>query len=220
MAVHDLIVGTGNLKKGRELAELLEPTGLFRIRDLRAVAADASLPDPLDVDESGDSFRENARLKAVQQALHLGQWVLADDSGIEVDALDGRPGIYSARYAGLPSDDQANNAKLLAELDGQPWERRGAQYVCVVIVADPDGIVRAEAQGVCRGRLRFAASGAQGFGYDPLFEVREYHRTFGELGGAVKRAISHRARAMRQVVPQLIGLARSGQWRTTSSTQS
>jgi XTP/dITP diphosphohydrolase len=132
--------------------------------------------------------------------------VLADDSGVCIDALGGAPGVYSAHYAGKHGDDAANNALVLEKLAGLPPEKRGAHYVAVLVLADPQGVVRAESRGECHGRLRSAPSGAGGFGYDPLFEVRNYHRTFGELGPAVKRALSHRARAMQSMLPQLVRL--------------
>ena len=201
----DLVLGTANAAKARELRELLAPHG-FRVQTL------ADLPDYVDVVEDGETFADNARLKAVQQALHLGAWVMADDSGIEVAALEGRPGVYSARYAGPDATDDDNNAKLLAELGDLPPEKRAARYVCHVTLADPQGEVRAEANGECRGRIRTAPVGSNGFGYDPLFEVVEYHRTFGELGSVVKAALSHRGRAVRAIAPQLIALAERGQW--------
>lgn len=166
----------------------------------------AEVTDSIEVLEDGDSFAANARLKAVQQARHLAAWVLADDSGIEIDALDGAPGIYSARFAGENATDEQNNCLLLEKLAGLPPERRGARYYCHVTLADPTGAVRAESEATCRGRIRSEPNGTHGFGYDPLFEVREYHRTFGELGPAVKRAVSHRSRAMRAILPQVITL--------------
>ena len=201
---HRLVIGTTNAHKAQELAELLEPYG-FEIQTLK------DFTNALDVVEDGDSFAANARLKAAQQAKHLNAWVLADDSGLEVDALNGAPGIYSARYAGN-GGDSANNAKLLAELANVPWEKRGARYFCHVAVADPTGAIRAESSGECRGRIRTESSGSNGFGYDPLFEVREYHLTFGELGPHVKAALSHRARAMRSILPQLLALTATGEW--------
>ncbi len=202
---HQLVIGTTNAHKGRELAELLGPYG-FEIRTLK------DFPDALDVVEDGDSFAANARLKASEQAQHLRAWVLADDSGLEVAALGGAPGIYSARYAGMGGDSD-NNAKLLTELVDLPWEKRDARYYCHVALADPTGAIRAESSGICGGRIRTTPSGANGFGYDPLFEVREYHQTFGELGPQVKAALSHRARAMREIRPQLLALVATGEWR-------
>ncbi|WP_442482498.1 non-canonical purine NTP pyrophosphatase [Aeoliella sp. SH292] len=197
-----VVIGTHNKKKGIELAEMLAPYDVL-------VATLADFPTAIEVVEDGDSFAANARLKATQQALHLGEWVLADDSGIEIDALDGEPGIYSARFAGENATDEDNNRLLLAKLGDLPPERRGAGYYCHVTLADPTGEIRAESHATCRGVIRRAPSGSNGFGYDPLFEVREYHRTFGELGPAVKRALSHRSRAMRAIVPQLVALVSS-----------
>ncbi len=213
---HHLVLGTTNAHKGRELAELLEPHG-FEIRTLGDLLSSKNGPNPLDVVEDGDSFAANARLKAAQQAKHLHAWVLADDSGLEVDALNGAPGIYSARYAGNSATgngvDADNNVKLLAELADLPDEKRGARYFCHVTLADPTGAIRAESSGECRGRIRTSPAGTNGFGYDPLFEIREYHLTFGELGPNVKAALSHRARAMRAILPQLVALVAADEWR-------
>lgn len=194
-----LVLGTHNAKKGAELAEMLAG---HRVR----VATLEAYPNAIEVVEDGNSFAENAQLKAVQQAQHLGEWVLADDSGIEVDALDGAPGIYSARFAGPDCKDEANNRLLLEKLVEVPPARRGARYVCHVTLADPSGTVRAEAVDYCRGWIIESARGVGGFGYDPLFEIREYHRTFGEMGPAVKRALSHRSRAMRAILPEICRL--------------
>lgn len=200
-----LLLGTSNKDKGRELAEMLAPYGL-KIETLADVA------DPLDVVEDGDSFAANAQKKAVEQAKHLGRWVLADDSGIEVDALDGAPGIYSARYSGPEATNSSNNAKLIAELGDLPPNKRGAQYYCHVSLADPSGKVRTDSAGICRGVIRKEPVGTNGFGYDPLFEVVELHRTFGQLGPLVKSTLSHRARALRSILPKLVALAKSDQW--------
>jgi XTP/dITP diphosphohydrolase len=194
-----LVFGTGNRKKAGELADLLAPTGI----ELKTLA---DFSNPLDVDETGRSFAENAALKATQQAKHLGQWVLADDSGLVVDALKGEPGIYSARYAGATATDADNRQKLLAALDGVETAKRGAHFVCHLTLADPTGAVRAEATGKCHGRIRTEEAGSGGFGYDPLFEIVEYHRTFGELSSVTKAVLSHRARAMYLILPQLVRL--------------
>jgi XTP/dITP diphosphohydrolase len=192
-----LVIGTRNRKKGAELADLLAPHGFH------VVTLD-DFPNALEVVEDGDSFAANAALKATQQARHLGRWVLADDSGLEVDALGGEPGIFSARFAGPDATDEKNNAELLARLGDTPLEKRAARYVCHVTVADPSGAIRAESHDVCHGRIRFEPAGTNGFGYDPLFEVVECHRTFGELGAHVKQAISHRSRALRAIIPNLL----------------
>jgi XTP/dITP diphosphohydrolase len=191
-----LVIGTRNRKKGAELAELFAP---WRIE---VVTLD-DLPHAIDVVEDGDTFAANAALKATKQAVHLNRWVLADDSGLMVDALTGEPGVYSARFAGPTATDEDNNRKLLQRLGNTPVEKRTAHYVCHVTLSDPQGAIRAESHAECHGRIRFKAAGANGFGYDPLFELTEYHRTFGELGPHVKRAISHRARAMRAILPMV-----------------
>lgn len=198
-----LVLGTHNEKKRRELAALL--VGL----DLRLETL-GSYPDALEVVEDGDSFAANARLKASQQAIHLGRWVLGEDSGLAVDALDGRPGIYSARFAGESATDDDNNRRLLEELGDLPPARRAAHYDCHMTLSDPLGVVQAEAHGVCQGRIRAQPAGSAGFGYDPLFELPEYHRTFGELGPAAKAMLSHRARAMRKLAPQVARLLSEG----------
>lgn len=203
--MRDLVIGTGNAKKGDELAEMLAPWGF-------SVVTLADVPEAIVVEENGTTFAENAALKAAEQAKHLRRWVLADDSGIEVDALGGAPGVYSARYAGPRAADSDNNQLLLEKLRDVPMEERTARYVCHVSVADPNGTIRAESHDVCRGRIRDAPVGTNGFGYDPLFEIIEYHRTYGELGPHVKRALSHRSRALRAILPQLVRLRESGSW--------
>ena len=200
-----LVLGTHNQKKGQELLELVRPLGC----DVETLA---DFPSAIKVVEDGETFADNARLKATQQAVHLGRWVLAEDSGLSVDALDGRPGVYSARYAGENADDQRNNQRLLEELGDLPLEKRTALYVCHATLADPTGQVRAESEDICRGRIVFFPLGSHGFGYDPLFEIPEYHQTFGQLGPAVKRVLSHRSRALRHLVPQLARLLATGQW--------
>ncbi|HEV3023368.1 MAG TPA: non-canonical purine NTP pyrophosphatase [Pirellulales bacterium] len=187
-----LVIGTANLKKGVELAELVTPLGL----DLFTLA---DFPKANEVDESGATFAANAAFKASEQARRLCRWVLADDSGLAVDALGGRPGVLSARYAGPAATDAENNRKLLAELSGVPLERRTARFVCHATLADPTGTIRAESEDHCHGRILLADRGQGGFGYDPLFEIVEYHRTFGELSPAVKACLSHRARAIRKL---------------------
>ncbi len=191
-----LVIGTNNRKKCLELAELLAPLGL----ELKTLG---DFPGALTVDETGDSFAANAQLKAAEQAVHLGRWVLGEDSGLAVDALGGRPGIFSARYAGPRASDEDNNQRLLAELAQIPLERRTAHYVCHVALSDPLGQIVARNEAYCRGRIRLEPAGSAGFGYDPLFEIVEYHRTFAELGLSVKRVLSHRARAVRQLVEML-----------------
>lgn len=188
-----LVLGTRNAGKVREISDLFEPWGV-------AIASLADFPQAIEVDETGETFAENARLKAVIQAMHLGEWVLGEDSGICVDALGGAPGPRSARFAGDDATDADNNALLLDRLRGVPLEQRTAHYTCHIVLADPSGRVHVDCETECHGRIAMRPSGDAGFGYDPLFEVIEYHRTFGELGDTVKAVISHRARAMRQLL--------------------
>jgi XTP/dITP diphosphohydrolase len=191
-----LVVGTRNVKKREELLEILTDPGI-ELRDL------TSYPSAPEVEEDGATFEENARKKAVVLAKALGEWVLGEDSGLVVPALQGRPGVYSARYAGKQGDDEANNQRLLAELAPLPAEARLAYYVCTAVLADPTGEVRAVVEGRCHGRIIAERRGTGGFGYDPLFLIPEYHRTFGELSATVKHALSHRGRALAQLRPVL-----------------
>jgi XTP/dITP diphosphohydrolase len=201
-----LVLGTHNRKKGLELAELLQPHGL-------EVISLADVPDSIEVAETGETFAANAALKACQQAQHLKRWVLGEDSGLAVDALAGAPGVYSARFSGPQATDESNNQLLLEKLGKTPLEKRNAHYVCHATLSDPTGKIEVEAEGYCHGRIRFERTGSGGFGYDPLFEIIEYHRTFGELGPTVKAALSHRARAIRQLIPAMQRLVDSGIWR-------
>jgi XTP/dITP diphosphohydrolase len=185
-----LVLGTRNLKKRRELEALLGglPIELRTLQDY---------PHALEIDETGATFAENARLKAARQACHLHAWVLGEDSGLSVDALHGRPGIHSARFSSPRATDAQNNDKLLAELQGVPAPQRTAHYICALALSDPQGQIVAESEGRCQGLIADRPHGEFGFGYDPLFLIAEYHATFGQLGMAVKSVISHRARALR-----------------------
>jgi XTP/dITP diphosphohydrolase len=198
------VLGTRNRKKAEELQDHLDDLPV-------RLATLAEFPNAPEVAEDGQTFMANARKKAVVLAKALGQWVLGEDSGLAVDALGGRPGVYSARYAGLNATDEENNRKLLEELAGVAEDRRTAHYVCTAVLADPQGQVRAEVEGRCNGRIVTEPRGEQGFGYDPLFLIPEYHKTFGELGLIVKRHISHRARAIAKLKAHLRALIASGQ---------
>ena len=199
-----LVLATRNVKKGREMAELLAPPWIpspFSARlEVVTLADHPEVPEPV---EDADTFAANARIKATAAARALGTWAVADDSGLAVDALGGAPGVHSARYAGKHGEDQANNRKLLEALADVPDDRRGAAFICALALADPTGAIRAEVQGTCRGRITREPRGEHGFGYDPLFLVREYHHTFGELGEPVKHHLSHRARAFERLRPEL-----------------
>lgn len=196
-----LIVGSRNPKKIGEIRELVAPYGI-------EVVGIADFPGVPEVVEDGQTFAENAAKKAAETAGRLSQWVLAEDSGLEVAALGGAPGVYSARYSGPGATDESNNAKLISELAGVPDNQRNARYVCHVAVADPTGKIRLTIEAACRGRIAEAAHGTNGFGYDPYFLIPEYHRTFGELTSCVKRHLSHRARAFERLIPPLISLLR------------
>lgn len=199
-----LVVASRNAKKAREMLALVAPPWEERPRLAGIVVRTlADYPDLPEVVEDADSFAGNARKKAVETALALGEWVVADDSGLAVDALGGAPGVLSARYAGTHGDDAANNRKLLTDLADVPDERRGAAFVCAIALCDPLGKVRLETQAACRGRIIREERGQAGFGYDPLFLIREYHRTFAELGETVKHQISHRSRAFARLRPDL-----------------
>ena len=191
-----LVLGTRNAKKCREMAELIAPPWERNPRLGRLVIRLVSeFPDFPEVVEDADTFAGNARKKASEVARALGMWVIADDSGLAVDELGGAPGVLSARYAGDPCDDEANNRKVLEATAGLDDVRRGAAFRCALALADPSGTIRLEAEGSCRGRLTREPRGPGGFGYDPLFLIPEYHRTFGELSPLVKHQLSHRARA-------------------------
>ncbi len=194
-----LVLGTRNASKASELVQVFSRLPIV----LRTLA---DFPEAIEVAEHGATFAENAALKATLQAKHLGQWVLGEDSGLVVDALNGEPGIFSARYSGPNATDATNNRLLLERLEGFPLEKRTAAYVCYMAVADPQGVVRGESWGSCKGRIVFEPRGSNGFGYDPLFEVVEYHRTFGELSALVKANLSHRSKAAYRLMPQLLKL--------------
>ena len=173
-----------------------------KIREIRQIYSDlpvaiVEIPDLPEVVEDGLTFAENARKKAVEIARHTGRWALADDSGLEVDALGGAPGIHSARWSGR--GDEGNNEKLLEELRDVPAPARSARYRAVVVVASPDGRVVAEADGTCEGVIGFDRRGTGGFGYDPLFVVPQFGKTMAELEAATKHSISHRGEALRRL---------------------
>ncbi len=184
----DVLIATRNLGKLAEFEHALAWPGI-RFLSLRDV------PDLPEVEETGDSFVANALLKAESGARHTRGWCLADDSGIEVAALGGAPGVRSARYAGVQGDDRANNAKLLAELAS--CDDRSARFRCVLALAAPDGRIWT-VEGVCKGRIEPSPRGARGFGYDPLFRPHGAARTFGEMGPDEKLGLSHRGAALRE----------------------
>jgi XTP/dITP diphosphohydrolase len=189
-----LALATRNKDKLRELL------GLLHGERIELVALDA-FPELADVEETGTTFEQNARLKAVYTAREADVWTLAEDSGLEVDALGGRPGVYSARYAGRHGDDAANNAKLIRDLQGT--SDRTARYVCAMVLARPGGDVAATTRGVCEGYIGHEALGTGGFGYDPYFIPNAATASMAQLEPQAKDALSHRGQALRAMLPIL-----------------
>ncbi|BAZ46013.1 non-canonical purine NTP pyrophosphatase, rdgB/HAM1 family protein [Chondrocystis sp. NIES-4102] len=187
-----LIVATGNPGKLKEIQEYL--IGLPWELELK--------PAELDVEETGNTFIANARLKASEVAKAVGKWAIADDSGLAVDALDGAPGLYSARYG---KTDQDRIERLLRELGDR--DDRQAKFICAVAIASPDGKIALETEGICPGEILFSPRGSGGFGYDPIFYVPSQQLTFAEMSGEMKRNISHRGVAFTQLMPQLQSLS-------------
>jgi XTP/dITP diphosphohydrolase len=201
LSLPQVVLGSRNRKKSREIAEILAPHGV----ELLSIA---EFPGVGEVVEDGASFAENAAKKASQPVAAIGRWVIGEDSGLIVDALGGRPGVYSARFSGPEATDESNNRKLQAELAGIPLERRTAAYLCSIALVDPTGAICLTAEGRCRGLIIDEPRGQNGFGYDPYFLIREYHQTFGELSSRVKHQISHRARALALFIPGLLKVLR------------
>jgi XTP/dITP diphosphohydrolase len=196
-AATPLLIATFNPGKARELASLVEAAG-YATRTL----ADAGIHEPYE--ENGATYEENGGGKARHYARLSGLMTLADDSGIEVDALGGEPGLHSARYGGPGLDDKARTMRLLEALREIPEERRGARYVAVAVVARPDGASRSF-RGVCTGSITRAPRGAGGFGYDPVFFYPPFGATFAEVEPERKHAVSHRGQAFRALAAFLSG---------------
>jgi len=194
-----IVLGTRNPKKLEEIVEILGDlsSGGLELADL------TRWPKAPEIVEDGTTFEENSRKKASELSKALNEWVLGEDSGLVIPALHGRPGVQSARYSGTHGDDAANNAKLLAELAPLSDDRRAAYYACMIALADLQGQIHAVVEGRCYGIITRELRGTGGFGYDPLFLIPEYHRTFGEMSPRVKHALSHRARALEQLKPTL-----------------
>jgi XTP/dITP diphosphohydrolase len=197
--MRDIIVATGNSGKLREIREILHdlPYALSSL-------ADRWNPVP-SIPETGDTFLANARQKAAWVFDRTGIWTIADDSGLEVDALGGAPGVKSARYAGKNGDVRANNEKLLQEVSSTPEGQRTACFKCVIVLMTSSNAFYS-AEGVCRGRIIDSPRGTEGFGYDPLFIPDGFDRTFAELPSVDKHAISHRGKALEQLKRYLHGL--------------
>ena len=191
-----LLVATHNKGKVREYADILGDMGVAWLTlDEAGVASDVA--------ETEDTFRGNAVLKATAYAQQTGLLTLADDSGLEVDALDGRPGVLSARYGGPGLSAVDRYQRLLGELRDVPAEKRTARFHCVAALAAPDGALLATADGVCEGVIALGPSGDGGFGYDPVFYLPQYGQTMAQLDAIEKNRISHRGRAAAAIAPEL-----------------
>ncbi len=178
--------------------KIKELRGMLNRKDFEVVSI-RDFPDFPEITEDGDTFKKNAVKKAKAAGDFTGLLSLADDSGLEVDYLKGAPGVYSARFAGEGCDDKANNEKLLALLKGVPKGQRTARFRCVVAIAEVGGRVHTT-EGVCEGMITTKPAGKGGFGYDPLFYIPKYKKTFAEMEFALKNEISHRGQAMRRAV--------------------
>lgn len=194
----ELLIATSNQGKVRELESLLSgvPVALKSLDELNDIDQ---------VEETGTTFRENAELKAAGYAMQSGIWSLADDSGLEIAALGGAPGIYSDRFAGEGASNEAKMVKVLDELAVTTTASRNARFVCVMSIADNTGKIVFTAEGTCEGTIALEARGNNGFGYDPIFIPNGFDRTFGELPRHIKQQISHRARAVAEIIRYLQG---------------
>ncbi len=190
-----VIIATNNQGKAKEFQQMFAPFGyeVFTLKDF---------PHIPEVDETGTTFEENAILKAEEVAKQLNELVIADDSGLSIDALDGRPGVYSARYAGTEKSDEANIDKVLTELEGVPAEKRTARFHCVLAVSGPNQPTRTFA-GTCEGIILEERRGNGGFGYDPIFFVESYGKAMAELEPEQKSRISHRGNALEKLKKEL-----------------
>jgi XTP/dITP diphosphohydrolase len=197
--IREVVLATGNRDKAREISAILSGADV-RVRTL------AEFPGAPDVVEDGDTCRANAVKKAKEVARFTGLTAIADDTGLMVDALDGRPGVYAARYAGEGATYEDNWRKLLRELTGVPMAKRSARFVTVAVIADPSGNQVKIVEGILDGQIAMEPRGDRGFGYDPVFVVRELGKTLAELPAEEKNRLSHRARAfakVREFLPKL-----------------
>jgi len=199
LIVMDIVLATRNKKKAEEIKKIITNgsvpvINIFTLDDF---------PKSPDVKEEGKTFEENAVKKAVFVSKCTGMIAVADDSGLEVDALNGAPGVLSARYAGESADDKANVEKLLNEMRDIPYEKRGARFVCCIAMAFPNGDVKTFF-GSVEGRIGTETKGLKGFGYDPIFYPEGYSRTFAEMSEDEKNAISHRGKAIRELREYLL----------------
>ena len=191
----DVIFATGNVNKAREVGMMLADLDIT-IKTLKEAGIEC------DIEENGKTFADNALIKAKAIAELTDNIVLADDSGLVVDALNGEPGVYSARYLGEDTPYSYKNAKIIERLDGVPDEKRSARFVCAMAAVLPDGEI-IQTEGVMEGRIAYESAGANGFGYDPIFFLPEYGMTSAEISPEEKNAISHRGKALRAMNEEL-----------------
>lgn len=198
MTNFELLIATKNKGKIKEIELLLAdlPVTLRSLNDF---------PEVIEPEENGLTFAENAEFKANSYALQTGLWALADDSGLEVAALGGAPGIHSARFAGANAGDAEKIRKLLTAINKTPNNDRSARFVCAMTVSDEKGEITYLTEGVCNGKITSEPRGENGFGYDPIFIPKGFSETFGELSNEIKREISHRARASEKIIAYLRG---------------
>ena len=191
-----LLVATHNRGKLANFADMLDDLSIewLSLDDVGVLQ---------DVEETGSTFRENSVLKARAYARETGLLTLADDSGLEVDALDGAPGVYTARYGGVGLTAVQRYQKLLADIKNIPDPQRTARFRCVIVLAGPDGTILGESEGVCEGRIAQAPAGENGFGYDPVFYLPQFNQTMAQSPAAQKHQISHRGRAVQAILPRL-----------------
>lgn len=196
MSKIELVIASTNVHKVREFRSMLKPMAQF---DLLSIC---DFPDYVPPEETGQTFEENAILKAEHAAKTLHRWVIADDSGLVVPALNGAPGIYSARYAGKDARDHDNRKKLLEQMQHLLEEDRNAYYECCIAISSPFGLKKCT-RGTCEGRILMEQKGGEGFGYDPLFVKNGYNKSFAEMGEATKNRISHRRKALDKLIVSL-----------------
>jgi XTP/dITP diphosphohydrolase len=185
----ELVIASMNMHKVREFKAMLKPLNKFDVLSLR------DFPQYVPPEETGSTFEENATLKAVHAASALNRWVIADDSGLVVPAINGEPGIYSARYAGNDATDADNRKKLLEKMEHLKDDERQAYFECCIVIASPNGLEKC-VHGTCEGMILTHDRGGGGFGYDPLFMKHGYNKTFAELPETVKNRVSHRRKAL------------------------
>jgi XTP/dITP diphosphohydrolase len=195
----EIVIASHNLHKVREFREMLKPLKNLDVLSL------VDFPEYQLPEETGKSFEENAIIKAAHAASTLNKWVLADDSGLVVPSLGGKPGVFSQRYAGEDATDAENRQKLLKEMSHLEEENRQAYFECCLVLANPQGVVK-KTTGTVEGRIGVKEAGRNGFGYDPIFIKNDYTKTFAQLDEATKNKISHRRKAFEKMVAKLESL--------------